>query len=187
MHDDDPPDELSPAERQAFDALPREQAPPPTLEERTVTLLRAHGHLPTPLTAVRRRRWSGPWLVGAAAAGLALFASGVAVGQFLGTRNAVQLLSAGRIVSAAEVANHVERAGSNYVAALTLLAQLQDTTDVASRVKARQAALQVLGAAAEEIVQLAPDDPLAGAVLRGLDQRSQLQRPAPPSRSVMWF
>ena len=187
MHDDDPVDELSTAERQAFAALPREHLPPPSLEERTVARLRAQGFLPFPITIARSHRWGGPWLVGAAAAGLALFASGVAVGQFLGTRTAVQLVSAGRTVSAAEVANHVERAGSNYVAALTLLAQLRDTSDVASRAKARQAALQVLGAAAEEIVQLAPDDPLAGAVLRGLDQRSRLQRPAPPSRSVMWF
>jgi hypothetical protein len=187
MHDDDPVDELSATERQAFAALPREQTPTPLLEERTVSRLRAQGLLPDPIGVARPRRWGGPWLVGAVAAGLALFASGVAVGQFLGTRTAVQLVSAGRNVSAAEVADHVERAGSNYVAALTLLAQLRDTSDAASRTKARQAALQVLGAAAEEIVQLAPDDPLAGAVLRGLDQRSQRQRPAPPSRSVMWF
>ena len=187
MHDDDPRDELSATEMRAFAALPREQTPPPSLEERTVARLRAQGLLPIPITMARRHRWGGPWLAGAVAAGLALFASGVAVGQFLGTRTAVQLVSAGRNVSAAEVANHVERAGSQYVAALTLLAQLRDTSDVASRAKAQQAALQVLGAAAEEIVHLAPDDPLAGAVLRGLDQRSQAQRPAPPSRSVMWF
>lgn len=187
MHDDDPPDPLSPAEQQAFDALPREQMPPSSLEDRTVALLRAHGHLPTPITVARHLRWRGPWLVGAVAASLALFASGMAFGQYLGTRNAVLLVTAGRNVSAAELAGHVERAGSNYVNALTLLAQLRDTSDVASRAKAREAALQILGAAAEEIVHLAPDDPLAGAVLRGLDQRSQLQRPAPPSRSVAWF
>lgn len=187
MHDDDAQSELSPAEQRAFDALPREQPPPSSLEERTVALLRAHGHLPTPITVARPRRWRGPWLAGAVAAGLALFASGVAVGQFLGTRNAALLVSAGRNVSAAELAGHVERAGSNYVSALTLLAQLEDTTDLAARAKARRAALQVLGAAAEEIVHLAPDDPLAAAVLRGLDQRSRQQRPPPPSRSVVWF
>ncbi|MDO8666810.1 MAG: hypothetical protein Q7J79_09380 [Gemmatimonadales bacterium] len=187
MHDDDPSDTLSPAEQQAFDALPREQMPPSSLEDRTVALLRAHGHLPTPITVARHLRWRGPWLVGAVAASLALFASGMALGQYLGTRNAVLLVAAGRNVSAAELAGHVERAGSNYVNALTLLAQLRDTSDVASRAKAREAALHVLGAAAEEIAHLAPNDPLAAAVLRGLDQRLREQRPAPPSRSVVWF
>ncbi len=76
MHDDDPVDELSAAERQAFAALPREQMPPPSLEERTVSRLRAQGLLPYPITMARPRRWGGPWLAGAVAAGLALFASG---------------------------------------------------------------------------------------------------------------
>ena len=40
---------------------------------------------------------------------------------------------------------------------------------------------------AEEIAQLAPDDPLAAAVLRGLDERSRAKGSEAPSRSVIWY
>jgi hypothetical protein len=190
---DDPRDELSPAEQEAFDALPREQQPPLSLEERTVALLRAHGHLATPITAAPSRRrmggmhWSTPWVAGAVAAALAVFASGMAVGQYLGARNAALVIGANQRVSAAELAAHVERAGQLYVAALASLNQQRDTSDIAERALARQAALTVLGSAAEEIAHIAPDDPLAAAVLRGLNQRARNQRPEPPSRSVIWY
>jgi hypothetical protein len=52
---------------------------------------------------------------------------------------------------------------------------------------ARPAAISALGAAASEVAQIAPDDPLAAAVLRGLNDRTQEQRPAPSTRSVVWF
>lgn len=189
---DDPRDELSPAERRAMDALPRELAPGDDLEDRTVALLRRAGHLPTPITAVRRSagapsRTVPVWLAGSVAAALALFASGVAVGQYLGTRNAAMVLSATDRQSAAEVAAHVQRAGSLYVAALASLGQLPDSGDAAARESARRVALQVLGAAAEEMALLAPDDPLAAAVLRGLNQRSRENVPTAPSRSVVWY
>jgi hypothetical protein len=189
---DDPRDELSPAERRAMDALPRELAPGDDLEDRTVALLRRAGHLPTPITAVRRSagapgRAMPLWLAGSVAAALALFASGVAVGQYLGTRNAAMVMSASGRESAAEVAAHVQRAGSLYVAALASLAQLPDSGDAAARESARRVALQVLGAAAEEMALLAPDDPLAAAVLRGLNQRSRENVPTAPSRSVVWY
>lgn len=188
---DDPRDEsLSPAEQGAFDALPREVPLPPTLEERTVALLRAHGQLPIPLTRGRadaqtRVHLRAVWIPGAIAASLALFASGLAVGQFLGARSVAEVASRG--LSAGEAADHIQRAGSLYVAALASLGALPDTTDPEARETARQAALTVLGTAAEEVVHLAPDDPLAAAVLRGLEQRTKLQRPVPPSRSVVWF
>lgn len=190
---DDPRDELSPAEQEAFDALPREQQPPPSLEERTVALLHAHGHLATPITdAPSRRRWgrmhwSAPWVAGAVAAALAVFASGVAVGQYLGTRNAALVIDANARGSAAELAGHVQRAGSLYVAALASLSQLPDSGSQVARDSARIVALRVLGEAAEEIALLAPDDPLAVAVLRGLNQRSRDRVPTVPSRSVVWY
>jgi len=190
---DDPRDELSPAEQEAFDALPREQQPPPSLEQRTVALLRAHGHLATPITAAPSRHrwggmhWSAPWIAGAAAAALAVFASGVAVGQYVGTRNAALVIDANARGSAAELAGHVQRAGSLYVAALASLSQLPDSGSHVARDSARIVALRVLGEAAQEIALLAPDDPLAVAVLRGLNQRSRDQVPTVPSRSVVWY
>ncbi len=182
-------DELTPAERRAFDALPKERAPRAELEERVVSALRRRGLLPIPLAAETSRRRLTPWLVGAVAASLALFAGGFAAGQYFGTRSGAAAAISGvqAHASAVQVAAHAERAGALYVAALAALNQVSDSADPATRSKARQVALHALGAAASEVAQLAPDDPLAAAVLRGLDDRSREQRPAPSTRSVVWF
>jgi len=182
-------DELTPAERRAYDALPRERVPRAELEDRVVAALQRRGLLPIPLAAVAPRRRLAPWLAGAAAAALALFAAGFATGQYLGTRSgaAAALSGVQANASATQVAAHVERAGALYVAALTALNRMSDSTDPRARAVARRAALNVLGAAASEMAQIAPDDPLAAAVLRGLDDRSREPGPAPPTRSVVWF
>ncbi len=183
-------EELSAAERRAFEGLRREAAPPADLEERTVAMLRRAGHLPTPLAAYRgtaaqtRTAW---WLGGAVAAALALFASGMVVGQYLGTRNAAMLVEATGRESADELVAHVQRAGALYTAALASLSQLPDSGNAAARDSVRIAALRVLGQAAQEMALLAPDDPLAAAVLRGLNQRSRENSPTAPSRSVVWY
>jgi len=187
MTDDPQAGELSPGERRAFETLPHEAAPPPGLEERTVALLRRHGHLPTPLIAPHRGRPGVPhawWAAAAAVAAFALFGSGVAVGQYIGARNAVSLVSAR---DAAEAADHVRRAGDQYVAALASLVQFPDSSDIQARDRARETAVRILGAAAEEIAHLAPDDPLAAAVLRGLNQRDRVEGPDSPSRTVVWY
>ena len=179
-------DDLSPAERRAFDALPREIDLPPDMEDRAVAMMRRAGHLPTPLTAHRgavARPHRKMWLVGAVAAALAIFASGIAVGQYVGMNKTATMVMAR---NASEAANQVQRTGDRYIAALASLGQLRDTSDVAGRDRAKETALAVLGAAAEEIAHLAPDDPLAAAVLRGLNERSRNKSDA-PSRSVIWY
>ncbi len=185
-----PEEELSPGERRAFAALPRELEPKASLEERTVAMLRQHGQLPIPLQA-RRAGGSSPhrtWLItGAVAAALAIFASGLAVGQYLGMTGAVNLAQITARSSATEAAAHVRRAGDLYVAALASLNNLRDTTDVQGREQARKFALAALGAAAEEVAHIAPDDPLAAAVLRGLNQRTRDQQPPASSRTVVWY
>lgn len=65
-------DDLSPEARAAFDALPKTADPPPALEEAVVRALRAHGVLAS------KRSWRAPALL---AAGVALFAAGLAVGR----------------------------------------------------------------------------------------------------------
>jgi len=182
-------DDLTPAERRAFEELPRERAPRAALEERVVSALRRRGLLPIPLGAVASRRRLAPWLVGAVAASLALFAGGFAAGQYFGARSgaAAAISGAQAAGSATQVAAHVERAGALYVAALVALNQMNDSADAPTRAKARQAALSALGAAATEVAHLAPNDPLAAAVLRGMTEREQEQRPAPSTRSVVWF
>jgi hypothetical protein len=183
-------DELTREERSAFEALPRERAPDAALEERVVAALRRRGLLPIPLAAGAPRRRLLPWLVGAVAASLALFAGGFAAGQYFGARSGAAAVLSGvqaSHASAAEIAAHAERAGALYVAALAALNQVSDSGNAATRAKARAAAISALGAAASEVAQIAPDDPLAAAVLRGLNDRTQEQRPAPSTRSVVWF
>jgi hypothetical protein len=183
------PNELTPAERRAFEALPREAQPPMGLEGRTVALLQARGVLAVPLrpVATPSRHWHPVWLVGALAASLAVFASGIAVGQFLGARSATIAAAVGLGGSLAERTQHVERTGSDYVAALAALLQEADTSDAVSRQRATEAALGALGAAAQEVSRLAPSDPLAAAVLRGLTERRRASQPPPPTRNVVWY
>jgi hypothetical protein len=185
----DPHDELSPAERQAFEALPRMAEPPAGLEDRLVAMLRSRGMLSVPLRAVNgsRRRWHPAWLVGALAASLALFATGFATGQYLGARSATIAAAIGFGGSLAERTQHVERTGSQYVAAVASLIQERDTIDAAARARATQAALDGLGAAAQEVARLAPDDPLAAAVLRGLTERRRETQAPVAQRAVVWY
>lgn len=186
---DDRNEELSPAERRAFEQLPREARLPEHLEDRVVAALRSRGTLPTPLSLARRR--GNPalrfWIPVAAAAAVAVFVSGFAVGQIFGTRTGLNF--AGQVLSndAVRAAAQLQQAGSNYVTALANLSQQVDSTAPAVRDSVRSVAIRVLGQAAEEMALIAPDDPLAAAVLRGMSQRQRNTEPAAPSRSVVWY
>src|SRR5688572_11688162 len=83
--------------------LPQESMPSTLLEERTVRELRSRGVL-------RRQRWlPTSWLVGSAAASIALFASGVAVGQWVGTRSTVSTVERiAHSTTASAAAAHVQ-------------------------------------------------------------------------------
>jgi len=184
MRNDDLTD-LTPAERDAFTALPREAEPGRMLEERTVAALREHG-----LLGRRRRVWARPApLFAAAAAAVALFVSGLAVGQWLGTRTVVTSVASANHESALQMAAAVQRSGSAYVAALTALAQVADSANGPSVEQGREAALAALYAAVGELMILAPDDPVTVA-LRDLFQRpapSQGTAGQPEIRNVVWF
>ena len=183
----DPRDNLTPAERRAFEALPREVGPPKGLEDRTVAMLQSRGMLAVPLRPIRAtpHRWQPAWLVGAAAASLALFASGMAVGQYLGARTATLAAAVGA-GSMAQRAMNVERTSTQYLEALSSFSRWSDSADAGTRERATQAALTSLTTAAREVARLAPDDPLAAAVLRGLAERSR-QGNSSPSRTVVWY
>jgi hypothetical protein len=73
----DSTEELTPREREAFDRLPREAAPPAALEEAAVAALRARGLLRS-RTAARRRPLA---IAIALAASVALFVAGLQVGR----------------------------------------------------------------------------------------------------------
>jgi hypothetical protein len=163
------------------DALPREGEPGDLLEERTVRALRAAGLIG------RRRAISRPWIAGAAAAAIALFASGVAIGQWIGSRNVADMLSAQRNADLQQTAAVVERTGSAYVQALSTLAESQQSRTSTDALYARETALATLHQAANQMVRLAPNDPVTASILQGLDQA----KPRPPERRkerrVIWF
>jgi hypothetical protein len=173
--------ELTAEEKQALDALPREREPGRMLEERTVRALREEGLLAADAAHAGRTRPATkveaghrPWWRSAAAiaAGLALFAGGLSVGQMLGARQTVDAFQTvfedGDVLLAAQV----QRAGSDYVAALAALSAT-DGGAAADTSQALEVALTALWAAASEIVRLAPDDPVTARILQGFEAKAQ--------------
>ncbi len=189
MHDRDD-HELTDAERESFDALPREAMPSRMLEERVVSELRARG-----LLGARRIRrpalgWAGRFpLAAAAAAGIALFACGLALGQWLGARHTAQAMLAVQRQDAANAASAVQRTGSAYLSALGALAQASASSDPQEVARAREAAQNVLHEAANEMVRMAPDDPVSAQILKGLD-RAKVRATTASSdgkQRLVWF
>jgi hypothetical protein len=181
-------DELTPEEQSAFAALPRETDPGGLLEERTVNALHARGLLRAgPERTVSRR--VPMWALGLAAS-LALFVSGVATGQWLGTRTLAGSMAAAQQETAMQTASLVQQTGSAYVMALMSLAQLADSSSDPAVAQGREAALTSLHAAARELALLAPEDPLTLVLRDGL-RLTSLQGAVETSgtnlQSVVWF
>jgi hypothetical protein len=188
MHTDHE-EELTPEERAAFAALPREQMPGDTLETRTVNSLRQLGVLSAQTDA---KRWSIPptWLGMAIAASVALFTSGVVLGQYLGVRHSVETIAALHEADTREAAAIMQQTGSAYVAALSSLAESADTTRNGRNAQTREVAIRALHAAANEVVKIAPNDPIAVNILRGFDRERRQESQAtgqPARRQVVWF
>jgi hypothetical protein len=166
--------------------LPAEAMPSALLEERTVRELRARGLLR------RKRMLPAAWLAGSLAASLALFATGVVVGQYLGTRNTVEMIAQIQPkTDAAAAAQQVQVTGTAYVQALEALVNAaQLNRGQADSSQARQVALTALHQAANEVVRLAPNDPVVAKILQGLEQeKKQTQTPTSRSneRQIVWF
>ncbi|HET7230322.1 MAG TPA: hypothetical protein VFJ16_09985 [Longimicrobium sp.] len=184
-------DELTPAERELFAALPREREPGRLLEERTVRALREQGLLKAPAQqaeTARRLRFPAAWISGAMAAGIALFLGGLATGQYLGARHAREMVSQVRTIDAQATAQLVQQTGTAYVQALSSLAA--DTTRGANG-QGREVAQQMLRQAANEVVRLNPNDPVASGILAAFD-RAGTNRPAAQGdtaskQRVVWF
>jgi hypothetical protein len=181
-------DELTDEERSALAALPRERDPGPLLEARTVAALRARGVL-----RPSRSRWrvaALPWIAAAAACAAAVFLGGIAVGQQMGSRAAVDAFAASGARNADEVAMLVQQTGSAYVAALARLAELSDGAAEAEGAAGREVAARLFHAAADELVRIAPDDPLASGILAGFDVEARRDTTASDTagaRHVIWF
>ncbi len=178
--------ELTSRERADFGALPRERQPGRLLEERTVRNLLARGLVRPPGRSIQLR---APWLAAAVAAAAALFVSGVAVGQWLGSRTVAESMATEQRRTAMEAAAAVQQAGSAYVTALIALAEVADSSNNGAVAQGREAALTALYAAALELVQMVPSDPVAVTIREGLEQARFTNPQYEPNeiQSVVWF
>lgn len=163
--------------------LPMDAAPSALLEERTVQELRSRGLL-------RRQRYlPTSWMVGSVAASIALFATGVVVGQWMGTRNTISTVA--EIANTATAAEHVQQTGSAYVQALeALVNSASQNQGVQQSAQAREVALTALHAAANEVIRLAPNDPVATKILQGIEQARRQSQPLgeqDDGRKIVWF
>jgi len=182
-------EEALPPEIQAgLAALPREQHPGEMLEERTVRALRERGLIQAPAAGGRVRRIPVAWLGGAVAAGIALFASGLATGQWMGARATADVVQAARAEDARQAALVVQQTGSAYVQAMARFAELSDTASAGQTAQGREVAARMLRAAADELVRIAPDDPLASAVLAAFQRADSAQTArSGEKQGVVWF
>jgi hypothetical protein len=181
-----PEDELTPELRDALAALPRERAPGRLLEERTVRAMRAEGMLAEP--APRRIRFPRAWMAGAAAACLALFTSGVALGEWMAMRSSQRMLATVQAENTKQAALLVQQTGSAYVSALANLQQVADSANPRQRRQARDVAVQALRSAATELVRIAPDDPVASGILAGFERSQTASADSTARRTeVVWY
>jgi hypothetical protein len=187
MHDRDDRD-LTAAEQEAFDALPREAMPSRMLEERVVSELRARGYLGERHAPRHAWTWGRLPLAAAAAAGIALFAAGIALGQWIGARHTAEAMLALQRQDAANAASAVQRTGDAYLSALGVLAQASASSDPQEVARAREAAQNVLHQAANEMVRLAPDDPVSAQILKGFERAKVQATPASSdgNKRVAW-
>ena len=184
MHDD----ELTPEERAAMEALPRERPPDRALEERIVRALRAQGLLER--RAVLRLTLPATGWLAAAAAAVVLFAGGFVLGAWLESRHTTQVVLDMHQRDAAEAAAMVQRTGSAYVSALSALASFAEKARPQDLAPAREAAVNALHAAANQMVRLVPEEPVAVNILQGMAQASRgdsLEAAAAGPRRVVWF
>lgn len=182
-------DELTPDERAMLSALPRERDPGRLLEERTVRALRDRGLVHAPAAPRRAIRFQAGWLTGAAAAGIALFLGGLATGQHMATRSVVAEV---RQHDQQQAAQLVQQTGSAYLQALARLSQASNTATGAQGEQGREVATSMLRAAADEVVRMNPNDPVATGILAAFDRAGAQQRAAArpdtaARQSVVWF
>ena len=179
-------DMLTPDERAAFAALPKTREPSRLAEARTVQALGDRGLLDR--SRHRRSRGRIPLIAAGVAAAAVLFVSGIAVGQWLGSRAVADSMAAAQHETALEMAAAVQRTGSAYVTALAALSQLADSSSNGAVAQGREAALTALYAAAWELVELAPDDPVAVKIRDYLEHRWRPQQGSEEEiRHVVWF
>jgi hypothetical protein len=181
-------DHLTPEERRALDALPRQGVPPRRLEERTVEALRARGLLRP--ARPRGLLLSPGYLAAAAVVALAAILGAFTLGQYLGGRQTADAMLAMHRQDSGRLAESVQRASAAYLTALSDLTVRAAGAPPAERDAGREAVRRSLYQAADQLVRLAPDDPLASRILQAFEQ-AEAGPGAPPrddvEQQVIWF
>ena len=182
-------DDLTPEERAMFAALPRERDPGRLLEERTVRALRERGLVHAAAKPRRAIRFHAGWMSGAIAAGIALFLGGMSMGQHLATKSIATTIEQHDQRQAAQL---VQQTGSAYVQALARLSQASNTTTGVQGQEGREVAQAMLRAAADEVVRMSPNDPVATGILAAFDragaQKAAAAAPDTASKErLVWF
>lgn len=179
-------EELTPTEREMLDRLPRTREASRLLEERTVRALRDRGLLSDSVApAAVHRTWK---VLAGVAASVALFVSGLAVGQAMGARHTADALSRLYPDPAERAAALVQSTGSAHVTALGRLVEASEAADPQELRRAREVALSAFWAAAAEIVRLAPDDPVAARILTEIESSREAEEPVDGAvRRMVWF
>jgi hypothetical protein len=93
---------------------------------------------------------------------------------------------------AAAAAAQVQQTGTAYVQALEALvaAARQNPNSGQGASEAREVALTALHEAANEVVRLAPNDPVVAKILQGIEQerhQSQARNGRSSNRQIVWF
>lgn len=208
-------DRLTPEEKVAFQRLPREIEPSDLLEERVVRSLRDEGLL-RPRAVSRphpgagrpsggtgpggRGFWLRPWVAaGSLAASLALFFSGLAVGQWMGARNTTEVFLAVREQDASQLALRIQEAGSAFVAALAALSEMKGASSQEERQAetdpllagfdaGQEVAMGALFGAALELARMAPGDADILRVIQILEDRKAREEGREElATNVIWF
>jgi hypothetical protein len=185
MNDND----LSGEERRALDSLPRERQPSDLLEERTVRALQSRGLLHP---AVRGGiTLSTGRLTAVAATLVALLLGSFSIGHWLGSSQTSEAMLAMHRQDSAEataLVQQLQQTGSAYLTALTELAQGGPGVPQLERDRGRETALRSLYEVANQMVRLAPNDPVASRILQAFEQAEQQPgtRPEPEER-IIWF
>jgi hypothetical protein len=194
-------DRLTPEEKVAFQKLPRETEPSDLLEERVVRSLREGGFLARSGSRPEAKGfWLRPWLMaGSIAASLALFVTGLVVGQWMGARNTTEAFLAVREQDASQLALRIQEAGSAYVAALAALGELKGSSMPGeSEVRAdpgaagfeagQEVAMGALFGAASELARMAPGDADILRVIQILeDRKARDEGREEAATNVIWF
>lgn len=181
-------DELTPSEKKAMKALPRERIPSAALEESVVKALRDRGILQTgkrlviEVTSLR--------IACAVAASIVLVIAAFALGHWTGSREIEHMDMTTLATSEISAAASLQRAGTAYVLALENFVSLPDSTSSEEMYQGREVALSTLYTAADQMTKIVPKNYLAGQLLQAIEIGGVARIEGEASKSgprVIWF